>query len=185
MPIWSLHRVLKEVMKMSDKEIADNLNELRLEKALSSELQKTEQIIQRTGLFDAVDNIYGEIGAEYQGGVDAQGGDMGGGGGVPGGFGGGMGADMGGAIDGLGGPDDMGGGDIGGEEGSTDMGGAPAADAGTPMERKNSNKPLLLEKGEEKRIFPFIPLFLNGSCETIMILIMFSIFPLLTQTGTS
>ena len=151
MPIWSLHRVLKEVMKMSDKEIADNLNELRLEKALSSELQKTEQIIQRTGLFDAVDNIYGEIGAEYQGGGDAQGGDMGGGG-APGGFGGGMGADMGGAIDGLGGPDDMGGGDIGGEEGSTDMGGAPAADAGAPMEGKNSNKPLLLEKGEEKRI---------------------------------
>ena len=40
MPIYSVHRTLREIMKMSDKEIADNINEIRLEKALSAELEK-------------------------------------------------------------------------------------------------------------------------------------------------
>ncbi len=149
--IWSMHRVLKEVMKMSDKEIADNLNEIRLEKALATELTKTEQIIQRTGLFDPVDNIYGEIGAEYQGA--AGGNEEGGMGGAPGGgFGGGLGGDMGSEVDGLGGPDDMGGGDISGSAGTTDMGNAANADTGAPMENRYNNKPLLLEKNEEQRL---------------------------------
>lgn len=149
--IWSMHRVLKEVMKMTDAEIADNLNEIRLEKALASELLKTEQIIQRTGLFDKVDNIYGEIGAEYQAAAEGtEGGDMGGG--APGGFGAGLGGDMGGDIDGLGGPDDMGEGDISGAEGATDMAGAPAADAGAPMESNFSKKPLLIDSRESQTI---------------------------------
>jgi hypothetical protein len=59
---------------------------------------------------------------------------------------------MGGAIDGLGGPDDMGEGDIVGEEGSTDMSNAPDADSGIPVEGKYNNKNILLEKGEEKKI---------------------------------
>lgn len=148
-PIWSLHRTLKEIMKMTDKEIADNLNEIRLEKALAAELTKTEQIIQRTGLFDPIDNIYGEIGAEYQaaqgaaGGGDAMGGGGGFGGGLGGDLGGGM--DMGGGIDDLGAPGSEGMGDISGTEGSTDMAGAPAADAGAPMENRFNNKPLIVE----------------------------------------
>lgn len=148
-PIWSLHRTLKEIMKMTDKEIADNLNEIRLEKALAAELTKTEQIIQRTGLFDPIDNIYGEIGAEYQaapagaGGADPMGGGGGGFGGDLGGDLGGM--DMGGGVDDLGAPGSEGMGDITGSEGSTDMGGAPAADTGAPMENHFSNKPLLVE----------------------------------------
>ena len=149
-PIWSLHRTLKEIMKMTDKEIADNLNEIRLEKALAAELTKTEQIIQRTGLFDPIDNIYGEIGAEYQAVQGAAGGGdaMGGGGGFGGGLGGGMdmgGMDMGGGIDDLGAPGSEGMGDISGAEGSTDMAGAPAADAGAPMENRFNNKPLIVE----------------------------------------
>ena len=144
-PIWSLHRTLKEIMKMTDKEIADNLNEIRLEKALAAELTKTEQIIQRTGLFDPIDNIYGEIGAEYQ--ANPQGGmgndAMGGGGGFGGGLGGGM--DMGGGIDDLGAPGSEGMGEISGAEGAVDMAGAPAADAGTPMENRFNNKPLIVE----------------------------------------
>lgn len=149
-PIWSLHRTLKEIMKMTDKEIADNLNEIRLEKALAAELTKTEQIIQRTGLFDPIDNIYGEIGAEYQAnpqggmGNDTMGGGMGGfGGGLGGDLGGDM--DMGGGIDDLGAPGSEGMGDISGTEGSTDMTGAPAADAGAPMENRFNNKPLIVE----------------------------------------
>ena len=153
-PIWSLHRTLKEIMKMSDREIADNLNEIRLEKALAAELLKTEQIIQRTGLFDPIDRIYGEIGAEYQAnpqggmGGDAMGGL--GGGGFGGGLGGGLGDDLGAGIDSMGEPgmEDMG--DLSGSEGMTDMGTAPAADAGTAtMENRFKNKPLLLENSKK------------------------------------
>lgn len=159
-PIWSLHRTLKEIMKMSDREIADNLNEIRLEKALAAELLKTEQIIQRTGLFDPIDRIYGEIGAEYQAnpqggmGGDAMGG-LGGGGGFGGGLGGGLdgglGDDLGGAVDDLGSPGMEGMGDIGGTEGMTDMGTAPDADAGTAtMENRFKNKPLLVETKQKE-----------------------------------
>lgn len=144
-PILSMHRTLREVMKMSDKEIADNINEIRLEKALAAELEKTPQIIKRTGIFDPVDNIYGEVGAEYtdDGGEEGGGPDGMGGGGPMGG-----GADFGSDLDMLGEPggDDMG--DISGEAGSVDMGEAPSADAGEmPMESiHNNKKPLILEQ---------------------------------------
>ena len=131
-PILSMHRTLREVMKMSDKEIADNINEIRLEKALASELEKTSQIIKRTGIFDPVDNIYGEIDAEYSENAEGEpGGDEGGFGGGGGAMGG---ADFGSDLDTLGEPggDDMG--DISGEPGSVDMGGAPDADAGNAPE---------------------------------------------------
>ena len=156
-PIWSLHRTLKEVMKMTDKEIADNLNEIRLEKALAAELLKTEQIIQRTGIFDTIDNIYGEIDAEYQptqqGGM---GGDAMGGGGMGslgGGLAGGFGDGLGDGIDNLGGPGDDIGGDLSGMEGTTDMATAPAADAGTAtMENRRNGKPLLTENKKVKSL---------------------------------
>ena len=155
-PIWSLHRTLKEIMKMTDKEIADNLNEIRLEKALAAELLKTEQIIKRTGLFDPIDNIYGEIDAEYQAAPQGgMGGDAMGGGGFGGGLGGGldmgMGDDMGSAVDNLGAPGSEGMGDISGIEGTTDMSNAADADAGTAtMENRFKNKPLLTEEKNAK-----------------------------------
>lgn len=158
MPIWSLHRTLKEIMKMTDKEIADNLNEIRLEKALAAELLKTEQIIKRTGLFDPIDNIYGEIGAEYQAlpqgagadGMGAMGGGGGFGGGLGGGLDGGLGDDMGAGIDDLGAPGSEGMGDISGSEGVADMGTAADADAGTAtMENRFKGKPLLFENKQQ------------------------------------
>lgn len=87
-PIMSATRALKEIMKWSDNEIQTNLEEIRLEKALAAELEKTTQIIQKTGIFDNVDRMYGEPGAEYQeqqdvsqeGGDDFGGAPMGGGG---------------------------------------------------------------------------------------------------------
>lgn len=143
MPIYSVHKTLREIMKMSDKEIADNINEIRLEKALVGELEKTGQIIKRTGIFDPVDNIYGEAGAEYsEGGMEGEG-EPGAPGGA-GGFGGG-GADFGNDLDTLGEPggDEMG--DIAGEEGSVDMSAAPAADSGeTAMESLKLNGRKLL-----------------------------------------
>lgn len=82
-PLMSVTRAWKTILKWSDKEIADNLEELRLENALAGELKKTFQIIKRTGIFDPVDNVYGEAGAEYsdtpEEGAD-DGGVMGGGG---------------------------------------------------------------------------------------------------------
>lgn len=86
-PLTSMTWAWKNIMKWSDKEIQRNLEEIRLETALAAELQKTTQIIKKTGLFDPVDNIYGEPGAEYQDTPDANAED---GGGAPGGGGGGM-----------------------------------------------------------------------------------------------
>ena len=48
-PLMSVTRAWKTILKWSDKEIADNLEELRLENALAGELKKTFQIIKRTG----------------------------------------------------------------------------------------------------------------------------------------
>ena len=100
-PLMSATRAWKQIMGWSDKEIEDNLEELRLERALAAELEKTSQIIKRTGLFDPVDNIYGERGAEYsegemgQGEEGAAGGGFGGGGFAGGGLDTGM-EDLGG-----------------------------------------------------------------------------------------
>jgi hypothetical protein len=59
---------------------------------------------------------------------------------------------MEGDVDALGGPDDMGGGDISGQAGSTDMSGAPAADAGAPVENRFNGKPLLMERKEREQL---------------------------------
>lgn len=153
LPVMSQTRALKQIMKWSEKEIKENLEEIRLEKGIAAELEKTTQIIKKTGIFDTVDRIYGEPGAEYM--DDQQGGQ----GGMDGGMGGGP---MGGGAPpppmgdmGGGGSDDMGDGDIGGPGDDTIMmGGAegsmPTTDMGTdpnaPMESRYSNKPLINEQ---------------------------------------
>lgn len=153
-PILSMKRAVTEFLGFSEKEWKNNLEEIRLEKALAKELEKTDQIIQRSGIFDIVDRIYGEPGAKY---AEAQGGQEGGDpmGGGPGGGGGGF----GGGLDSIG---DMGGepdGDVPGMEGEmpaadmggeSDAGGAMPADAGgaPPMEGVDSSKPLIDERGK-------------------------------------
>ncbi len=116
--VYSLTRAQREILGWSDDEITQNMLEIRMEKALAAELAKTEQIIKRTGLFDKIDDIYGEPNAEYASGdgVGEEGQSAGGGGGFGDSFGGDMGGDMSG---------DMGGdmsGDMGGDM-SDDMGG--------------------------------------------------------------
>lgn len=128
-PLYSMTRAWKDIMGWSDKEIKDNLEEIRLEKALAVEIENTPQIIKRTRIFDPVDNIYGEPGADYQAQPqgDGEGDPMGGGGG--------------GGLGGLGGGLDFGGEDMGGMDGEmgmddavaeegADMGGMGAPDAG-------------------------------------------------------
>ena len=153
-PAMSLQRALKEIMKWSDKDIKENFEEIRLEKALAAEYEKTAQIIKRTGIFDTVDRIYGEPGAEYQeeqgggpeGGPD--GGPMGGGGG------------FGGGLDDFGAPGSDEGLEVGGEEGTEpvqDMGAEPAGNGEAPApeempESKKIKKPLITEGKKSKII---------------------------------
>lgn len=149
-PAMSLTRALKTIMKWSEKDIKENFEEIRLERALSAELEKTAEIIKRTGIFDTVDRIYGEPNAQYQEsqggqeGMDGMGGPSGGGGG---GFGGG--------IDDFGAPGAEGE-DVMGEEGTeptVDMGGADTAPQGPdqqPMENIVRMKPLIKEHKDNR-----------------------------------
>lgn len=149
-PAMSLTRALKTIMKWSEKDIKENFEEIRLERALSAELEKTAEIIKRTGIFDTVDRIYGEPNAQYQEsqggqeGMDGMGGPSGGGGG---GFGGG--------IDDFGAPGAEGE-DVMGEEGTeptAEMGGTDTAPQGPdqqPMENIVRMKPLIKERKDNR-----------------------------------
>ena len=159
-PIMSQSRALKEIMKWSDKDIQNNLEEIRLEKAIAAELEKTTQIIKKTGIFDIVDKMYGEPGAEYvedqqqgQGDDSMGGGPMGGGGGA--GMPPDMGMDMGaeGELDELGAPGAEGEGDIAGAEGEVPIADEGGADTSQPMESFKSKKPLLTEEKKIDRFF--------------------------------
>ena len=118
-----------------------------MEKAIATELEKTTQIIKKTGIFDNVDRIYGEPGAEYQDEQpqgDDNGEELGGGGG---GFGGDLGGDMGeseptdGEVDQLG--------DVGAED-SGEIGGAEDE---VPMESTKYKKPLINENNKMDKFF--------------------------------
>ena len=150
LPVMSTTRALKNIMKWSEKDIKENFEEIRLEKGIAAELEKTTQIIKKTGIFDTVDRIYGEPGAEYvddqQGGMDGapQGGDMGGSGMTPPPMG-----DVGGELDGLGSPNSDDQGDISGQEGTVPTQDMPTDDTATqqPMEsRKSGKRPLINEE---------------------------------------
>ena len=156
-PMMSMHKALKEIMKMSDAEIKEMFLEIRFEKAMAAELAATANIIKKTGMFDNVDRIYGDYEAMNGGGQTQQqeeGEEDGLGGGGGGGLGGGIGGDLGGDMDmDLGEPGAEGGGDLGGEAGETDMGGAPAADGGEPlMENRKRRRPVLTENKSKKHL---------------------------------
>ena len=160
MPMVSLHWVQTNILKLSDNEIKDILGEIRLEKAMAAELQATPMIIKKTGIFDAVDNIYGDYEAmnnpqqqQPQQDQGMGGGLMGGGGALGGGLGGDLGG-LGGDMDLDGTPDAMEGGSA---TGSTDMGSAPAASSGQPLQERKAVKSvidqyldMLTEKQKEK-----------------------------------
>lgn len=156
-PMMSIHKALKEIMKMSDAEIKEMFLEIRFEKAMAAELAATANIIKKTGMFDNVDRIYGDYEAMNGGGQPQQQGEseedgLGGGGG--GSLGGGMGGDLGGDMDmDLGEPGTEEGSDLGGETGETDMNGAPAADEGEPlMENRKRKRPVLSENKSKKHL---------------------------------
>jgi len=102
----------KNIFNWSEDEIKLDLEQQRLEKAAAAELEKTPEVITKTGYFDKVDKLYGDIMTQKMGGedtVDTEGGDTGGG--FGGDTGGGFGDDTGGGFG-----DDTGGG-FGGDTG--------------------------------------------------------------------
>jgi hypothetical protein len=133
-PLLSLHKILKEIMKMSDVEIKDNFNEIRLEMAMAAELASTAQVIKKTGIFDPVDRIYGDPDAMNKPQMGQQQQQQGPGG--PGGGAMGGGGDVGNSLhmDSLGAPGEDTSGTIGGEEASSPMAQAPQMDAGIPLQ---------------------------------------------------
>ena len=178
-PIMSWHMVQKKIMGLTDTEIAQLLEEIRLEAALAIELQKTYEIIKNTHMFDKVDRIYGEPGAKYSPGMPGEDGGLGGG------LGGGGGAPMMGGgdfDDGLGDIGEPGGdmeGDIGGSEGGADLGGMDAANPSPLNEIISKNPWELLEsysetlrKGDTPRMenIPIInkALRINESIESLL-----------------
>ena len=127
-PIMSVSRACKDILKWSENDIKDNLEEIRLEKALAAELEKTAQIIKRTGVFDSVDKTYGEPNAQYM--EDQQGGMPEGADGGAGGMGGGS---FGGGLEDMGGPgDEANSGVLNGEEGNMSPQEAGGADEAQP-----------------------------------------------------
>ena len=161
MPMVSLHWVQTNILKLSDNEIKDILGEIRLEKAMAAELQATPMIIKKTGMFDAVDNIYGDYEAMNNPQQQQPQQDQGMGGGLMGGGGGALGGGLGSDLGGLGGDTDLDGTpdamEGGGATGSTNMSSAPAASSGQPLQERKAVKSvidqyldMLTEKQKEK-----------------------------------
>jgi hypothetical protein len=74
----------KNILGFSDEEIRLDIQQQRIERAVSAELEKTAEVIAKTGLFDNIDQLYGKKedaaaagGAPAEGGA-APGGDAGG-----------------------------------------------------------------------------------------------------------
>ncbi|MDV7390457.1 hypothetical protein RZS08_03845, partial [Arthrospira platensis SPKY1] len=66
--VMSWTRAHREILGWSDDEIKQDLLEQRMEKAASSEIQNTSAVIKHTGMFDAVDKIYGDYKEALKGG---------------------------------------------------------------------------------------------------------------------
>jgi hypothetical protein len=86
----------KHIFGWSDEEIRLDLQQQRIEKAAGEELKQTQLVIKKTGLFDNIDKLYGEVSGATTGQATTTEPPMGG--------------DMGGDMGGL----DMGGLDMGG-----------------------------------------------------------------------
>jgi hypothetical protein len=70
----------KHILGFSDDEIRLDLQQQRIERAVSAELAKTPEVITKTGIFDTIDKLYGksdsEVGATPEGGESPEGGGM-------------------------------------------------------------------------------------------------------------
>ena len=133
----SMTRGKKEILGMSDEDIRNDLEQQRLEKAASAEMEQTANIIKKTGLFDRVDKLYGDFDALVSGGEAAsEDGTEEGGGDEFGGFGGDTGGGFGADIE---------------SAASTEAGGeAAAAETATAVESTKKKENLLMEENKRK-----------------------------------
>ena len=91
---YSMTRAKRDILGMSEEEIRNDFEQQRLEKAAAAELEQTSTIIKKTGIFDRVDTLYGELGTTPD---EAAAAGAEGGGEEGGGFGGETGGAMGGS----------------------------------------------------------------------------------------
>ena len=127
----SMTRAKRDILGMSEEEIRNDLEQQRMEKAASAEMEQTSTIIKKTGIFDRVDTLYGEFGGTSD--DSAEGGDAGG--------------DAGG--------DDFGSDFDSGMESSADSeagGEATAAEAGAAVESIDDKKENLLVEESKKKL---------------------------------
>jgi hypothetical protein len=68
----------KHILGFSDDEIRLDIQQQRVERAVSAELGKTAEVITKTGLFDTIDKLYGKKEGEPAGEAGAEGGEEGG-----------------------------------------------------------------------------------------------------------
>lgn len=117
----------KNIFNWTDDEIKTDLEQQRMERAASKELENTPSVIKKTGFFERVDKLYGDGTGPQQPTEEGTGGgeDLGGGGG----FGGGGGSFGGGGDFDLGGGEDLG---LGGEEGGGEFGAEGGPEMGGP-----------------------------------------------------
>jgi hypothetical protein len=114
----------KHILNFSDEEIRLDLQQQRIERAVSAELAKTAEVITKTGVFDNVDNLYGK--KEGEPGAETP-------------------PEEGGEEGGMGAPPPMGGMDLGGPP--EPPGPEPGGEAGvTPENAMKDDLKILLEK---------------------------------------
>jgi len=63
---YSMTRAKRDILGMSEEEIRTDLEQQRMEKAASAEMEQTSTVIKKTGVFDRVDTLYGEFGSNGQ-----------------------------------------------------------------------------------------------------------------------
>ena len=135
---YSMTRAKRDILGMSEEEIRVDLEQQRMEKAASAEMEQTSTVIKKTGVFDRVDTLYGEFGGSGEGAEGgAEGGDTGGDtGGAD--FGADFGADIAGGME---------------SAAATDAGaaeGGEIADAEMPIESTKKKENLLVEESKKK-----------------------------------
>ena len=159
---YSMTRGKREILGMSEEEIRNDLEQQRMEKAASAEMEQTSTIIKKTGIFDRVDTLYGEFGTTPS---------------APAGEGDEMGDEMGGETGGFSAAPAGGGlADFGAEmesaaatEAGAEEGGEIAA-AETPVESTQKNGELLVEnkkKSLEKKTKKYQNIYLKKLLESI------------------
>ena len=135
---YSMTRAKRDILGMSEEEIRVDLEQQRMEKAASAEMEQTSTVIKKTGVFDRVDTLYGEFGGSGEGAEGgAEGGDTGGDtGGAD--FGADFGADIAGGMESAAATD----------AGATE--GGEIADAEMPVESTKKKENLLVEESKKK-----------------------------------